>query len=78
MTNKHDERFQILIDEFNGKMEKTKQPKRLKFDYEDKIIRMFKNLISKSCANDFDKIFDAYKKCLKRFLGDDEVENDEI
>jgi len=72
--NKYDDRFQILIEEFDEKMEKTKQPKRLKFDFEDKIIRMFKYLISKSCPDDFEKIFEAYKNCLKRFHGDDDEE----
>ena len=75
--NKYDDRFQILIDEFNEKMEKTKQPRKLKFEYEDKFIRLFKNLISKSCSEDFEIIFNAYKNCLKRFVGEDEDENDE-
>ena len=74
MTNKYDERFQVLIEEYDEKLEKTKKPKRLKFEYEDKIVRLFKSLISKSCCDDLELIFSAYKNCMKNFDG--EVENE--
>ena len=74
MTNKYDERFQVLIEEYDEKFEKTKKPKKLKFEYEDKIVRLFKSLIGKSCVDDFEMIFDSYKNCMKTFGG--EVENE--
>ena len=74
MTNKYDERFQVLIEEYDEKLEKTKKPKKLKFEYEDKIVRLFKSLISKSCCDDFEPIFSAYKNCMKNFTGEEETE----
>ena len=57
---KFDDRFEILIKEFDEKMQKTKKPKKLIFEYEDKIIRLFKQLIARACYDDIRLIFNAF------------------
>ena len=57
---KFEDRFEILIKEFDEKMQKTKKPKKLIFEYEDKIIRLFKQLIARACYDDIRLIFNAF------------------
>ena len=78
MTNKYDERFQVLIEEYDEKLEKTKKPKKLKFEYKDKIVRLFKSLISKSCCySEFNIIFDSFKSCFEKFNQHDPEKEEE-
>ena len=66
-SNKYEEIFQIIVDEYNEKLAKGKNTKMLKFNYEDKLNRMYKRLVSKSCADDFESIFDAYCETIDKF-----------
>ena len=58
--------FQSIIDEYNEKIEKSKNPKLLKISFEYKIHQTFRRLISKSCHTHFEKIYDTYIDALDK------------
>ena len=60
--------FQSIIDEYNEKIEKSKNPKLLKISFEDKIHQTFRRLISKSCHTHFEKIYDTYIDTLEKLI----------
>ena len=59
-TNKFELIFDSVIEEYKEKLLKSKKPKVLKINTEDKIHQTFKRLISKGCSKDFEKIYETY------------------
>ena len=66
-TNKFELIFDSVIEEYKEKLLKSKKPKVLKINTEDKIHQTFKRLISKGCSKDFDKIYETYMDTISIF-----------
>ena len=66
-TNKFELIFDSVIDEYKEKLLKSKKPKVLKINTEDKIHQTFKRLISKGCSKDFEKIYETYMNTISIF-----------